>query len=204
MRLRSLFRRSHLYAVPLLLLASACSHEEPFVRGELHPEQPPIPTPDEIRQRVILIGDAGAPSVDGEPVLMTLRELAASIPQKTVVVFLGDNIYPAGLPPEGSAGREDAERALNAQLAAAGSAEAIFIAGNHDWGFSPDEGAASLERQAAWLKERSARLSPEPGCAGPGIHEFAHARVVTLDTQWWLRPADARGSCELGHDGVAA
>lgn len=198
MRFKPLFRRSHLGALTLLLLVAACSHEEPFVRGGLPSERPPVPTPDQIQQRIILIGDAGAPSVDGEPVLVALREIASAVPEKTVVVFLGDNIYPAGLPPEDAAGRQDAERALNAQLAAAGSAQAIFIAGNHDWGFSPGEGSASLQRQAAWLKGHSAQLSPNPGCPGPGIHDFAGARLVTLDTQWWLQSAEERGTCSRG------
>ncbi|MGE3345614.1 MAG: hypothetical protein AB7L71_19500, partial [Vicinamibacterales bacterium] len=62
---------------------------------------PPVGT---ITQSVVLIGDAGAPSVDGDPVLQHLRRWLEAANHDTTVVFLGDNIYPDGLPPRDARG----------------------------------------------------------------------------------------------------
>ena len=62
---------------------------------------PPAPptAPAEIDLTLFFIGDAGAPAVppDSEPVFMALRAAAASVPH-AVIVFLGDNVYPSGVP----------------------------------------------------------------------------------------------------------
>jgi len=67
---------------------------------------------------LFFIGDAGAPAAppDSEPVLVALRAAVATAP-RPVVVFLGDNVYPRGLPDSADAGRPEAERRLGAQLA---------------------------------------------------------------------------------------
>jgi hypothetical protein len=62
---------------------------------------------------VFLIGDTGAMSRGKtEPVMEMLRLHMDKSPQ-SAVVFLGDNIYPRGLPPAGNILRKDAEAALN-------------------------------------------------------------------------------------------
>ena len=54
--------------------------------------------------RILLIGDAGDSverengNLDKAPVLGALKYFAGFIPDRTAVVFLGDNIYPGGLP----------------------------------------------------------------------------------------------------------
>ena len=95
---------------------------------------PPV-APEQLALRVYLIGDAGAPDPRGEPVLQALsRDLNAG-PGKRVVVFLGDNAYPRGLPEPGRPGRREAERRLTAQIEVVTQAGATgyFVLGNHDW-----------------------------------------------------------------------
>ena len=54
---------------------------------------------------------------------------------RVAVVFLGDNVYPAGLRATEHAGRAEDERRLEAQLDAArrSGARGILVPGNHDW-----------------------------------------------------------------------
>lgn len=181
----------------ILLTAAGCSHEEPYVRdGRLG--EAPAPAPSDIVQRIVLIGDAGAPSVRGEPVLELLSEVTAEVAERTVVVFLGDNIYPAGLPAEDTRGRAAAERALGAQIEAVGDARAVFVPGNHDWANSGPDGFAAIRRQAAWVAAHgNAAMSPSSGCPGPEVHDLPGVRLVTLDTQWPLHDYERGTECSV-------
>lgn len=157
---------------------------------------PPVGT---ITQSVVLIGDAGAPSVDGDPVLQHLRRWLEAANHDTTVVFLGDNIYPDGLPPRDARGFDEAERRLMAQVDAARPARrTLLIAGNHDWNQQarPTDWDAVV-RQDARLREAGLSLSPKGGCPGPETVDVGAAlRIVTLDTEWWVhdrpRPAASR------------
>ena len=55
--------------------------------------------PQEIETTVFFIGDAGEPDPRIYPrALDSLKRQAAEAPGRTVVVFLGDNVYPNGVP----------------------------------------------------------------------------------------------------------
>ncbi len=162
----------------------------------------PVPAPGEIAASVFLIGDAGAPDSTGEPVLVALRQLLMEGTESTVVVFLGDNVYPRGLPVETAKNRSDAERRLVAQVEATelANVRTIFVPGNHDWEKSGSEGLAAIRRQGEFLTAAYAgrvRLLPERGCPGPAVQEITGAfRLVLLDTEWWLYPGVVPGSAE--------
>ena len=49
----------------------------------------------DLQYRVLLIGDAG--EINPQQQAMILDAAAKAIPGKTIVLFLGDNIYPRGL-----------------------------------------------------------------------------------------------------------
>ncbi|HEU5303315.1 MAG TPA: metallophosphoesterase, partial [Gemmatimonadales bacterium] len=138
-----------------------------------------------------LIGDAGAPNPSGEPVLQALTRDAGSGRSRRVVVFLGDNIYPRGLPAAGAPGRAEAERRLAAQVAAlrAAGATGYFVPGNHDWARFGQDGWAAVRRQEAFIDSAGAgtiHLLPGGGCPGPRAVDLGRVRLVLLDTQWWL------------------
>ena len=86
----------------MLALATACSRA-------VRPAAPPVPaaTPADVESTLFLIGDAGAPSED-EPVLAALEQMVRATPEPKYLVYLGDNIYPRGLPDSGAIGREEA------------------------------------------------------------------------------------------------
>ena len=96
----------------------------------------PVAPLDSIELSLFLIGDAGSKAYDGEPVLHELSRQSDSLrPVKQFVVFLGDNVYPRGVPPAGHPTRDDAERKVAAQVLAIrkGGAQGFLVPGNHDW-----------------------------------------------------------------------
>lgn len=147
---------------------------------------------DYIVADVFLIGDAGEPGRDGEPVLEALSRRLDDRPERAVVVFLGDNIYPEGLPPEGDDDRAEAERHLLLQMEVPLDlgARAIFVPGNHDWSHSRADGWDRIRAQAAFIDAHGDTLVtmlPRDGCPGPAVVDVAGAvRLVAVDSQWFL------------------
>jgi hypothetical protein len=164
---------------------------------------PAAPLPA-VETRLYLIGDAGAPA-PGDPVFKALAGQIAGDPARSIVVFLGDNIYPAGLPPEGAPGRKEAERRLDAQIdvVRGSGARGVFVPGNHDWGAWGAAGWETVKRQGRRIAARGGTalsLLPADGCPGPVVRDFdRRLRLIALDTQWWLhayaKPLHPKSSC---------
>lgn len=195
-------RRGAAWAAVAALLALACEVAEPAA-GTATPLS-------DVETRLYLIGDAGAPA-PGDPVLRALSSQVAADPARSMVVFLGDNIYPAGLPAQGTPGRKEAERRLDAQvdLIREAGARGIFVPGNHDWGAWGPDGWDAVRRQGRRVASRGGpgvAMLPPDGCPGPVVQDVeAHLRLIVLDTQWWLhaypKPLHPDSSC--GHDSEA-
>src|SRR5678816_1219077 len=92
------------------------------------------PNPTGVVETIFLIGDAGEPDPRlPADVLDSLAVQAAGVGARGTILFLGDNVYPAGSVEPGSANYSDAIRRLDAQIRAVpGGATGIFIPGNHD------------------------------------------------------------------------
>ena len=163
----------------------------------------PAASDGDIVQSILLAGDAGAPRLD-DPTLVALTREAARFPGQTTVVFLGDNLYPAGLSAAGASNRVEDERRLGAQLAVIqqSGARGVFVPGNHDWADGGADGWAAVRRQDAWLRDQGAgraELLPGGGCPGPELRDLGDAfRLVALDTQWWLHEHDRPFGVEAG------
>jgi hypothetical protein len=171
------------------MLTAACATRQPGTPPALRPD------PAGIETSLLLIGDAGAP-VANDPVLAALTREIGRDAAATTVVFLGDNIYPRGLPDGAAESRRDAERRIDAQIAAAVRARnVLFIPGNHDWAHHGDDGWNAIRREARYLADNSAaRLLPDDGCPGPSVVDPGPgARLVLLDTQWWLHGGSRPG-----------
>lgn len=186
------------YAVAFTVVLASCSRGPVPNAHVIRPGPPALFDRDSILQTVLLIGDAGA-ARRSDAVLVALRRMSDESPSRTLVVFLGDNVYEAGLPPGEGPEVERLENVLRAQLWSAGTARAIFVAGNHDWRDYRHEkkawvgGRDAVVRQAAFITRESggrALFLPAAGCAGPAVFPFASARdtlrVIAIDSQWWL------------------
>jgi hypothetical protein len=166
--------------------------------------------PDEVAATLYLIGDAGDPDPAGEPVLRALARELVSGGRERVVVFLGDNAYPRGLPPSGDPTRPEEERRLSAQVRAVTEAKATgyLVLGNHDWARFGRDGWNAARRQETFIDsigEGRVFLLPRGGCPGPSTVDIAdRVRLILLDTQWWLhqgpKPEDPTSSCPADAD----
>ncbi len=171
----------------------------------LPPPLPPIPARDVVTS-VFLIGDAGSAS-ETDPVLQELTRQATAAPRTSAIVFLGDNLYPRGMPDTSAFDRKEKEERLDRQVAVARNSGimAYFVPGNHDWARMTREGWDAVRRSEAFIRERGegkARQIPRNGCPGPEIVDVGRTiRLVALDTQWWLhrsdfpRPIDSVSTC---------
>ena len=178
----------------VLLLAGACRPRVPGIEI----------APAEIETSVFLIGDAGEPDPRkvGVP-LDSMRAQTAVAPERAIIVFLGDNVYPEGMPEEGAAEWADSRRRLDAQVASVPpGARGIFVPGNQDWAGETPYGLYSIRQQEQLITSlaggRDVRMLPGNGCPGPAILDVGRLRLVLLDTQWWLQDyivRDAESDC---------
>jgi hypothetical protein len=181
-------RAGALGACLLALLAACTPALEP---AKVEPA--PVAPIDSLELTLFLIGDAGSKAYDGEPVLEELAIQSDSLRRvKQFVVFLGDNVYPRGVPPVDDPHREDAEKKIAAQVYAIrkGQAQGFLVPGNHDWARQGREGWNSIRRQDTLVAEfggKDVRLLPHGGCPGPEVVDLGtHLRLIVLDSEWWV------------------
>ncbi len=202
-------RFSTILAIAPALVLAACG--EPVLEGPNYPaEGPPWISADygteaaplQVRERVILIGDAGL-YLENDPTLAAIGQWSNPV-SDTTVLYLGDNIYDNGLIEEA---REEAERIISQQLAATAALK-VFIPGNHDWGKDPAErNVAAIRNQQRFVDAWPAgntRFLPRDGCMGPSVLEFTEGRqrapqvvLVLLDPTPFMTPR-LREDCPQG------
>jgi hypothetical protein len=164
-------------------------------------EPVPVPAPEEVEWTLLLAGDAGGPYED-DPVLAALTRTAAVAPGRSTIVFLGDNIYPRGLPDSLDPLRPEMDRRLLRQVETATTtgAYAYFIPGNHDWDKHGPDGWNAIVRQGDAVRRMGAgqaELLPPGGCPGPEVRDVgARLRLVLVDTHWFLHPNERPGPAE--------
>lgn len=169
-----------------LNLFTGCSHLNPYYRNKFDPSHTFLSDKNNLRTRLLFIGDSGD-TRENDPVLRKLRDWASKVPEKTVVVFLGDNIYPAGMPEKGDSERAEAERRILAQteVVKKSGARGFFIAGNHDW----KRGLPGLIREENFVKQELGRdntFLPSGGCPGPTKIDLENIRIIVIDSYFWL------------------
>jgi len=160
-------------------------------------QAPPPPVEnDAVAETLFLIGDGGDPARGGEPVLIALRRQLEHSAWHATVAFLGDNVYPAGLPAPEDPDFPEMARRIDDQVDAVkdSGARVVFIPGNHDWAKEGPDGWEATRRQEKRVEERggpNVSFLPNDGCPGPEVVDTGERlRLVALDTQWWLHPHD--------------
>jgi hypothetical protein len=195
-----------------IFLSAGCSTSL-YIKEDIEQSVPPADESD-ILQRVLLIGDAGEPSSDfREPILKAMENQASLLPQKTINIFLGDNIYPYGFD-ESIADKLECERRLTEQVKVMESSNTpgIFIPGNHDWGNGEGDGWKKIKAQGDFISKfgnPGIQVLPEAGCPGPKYLDLGKdLRIIFLDTQWWLQNEKNKpltGNCDCNpvtEDGI--
>ncbi len=123
-----------LLCLPALLLGCA-TYKTKYTGDNQVPDRPPA---KEVAHTFYLIGDAGlSPTGTMNPALKAFQARLAKADSNSTAIFLGDNIYPAGLPDprDSTQAYLQAKNNLDAQLQtlAGFPGRPLFIPGNHDW-----------------------------------------------------------------------
>ncbi len=142
-----------------------------------------------------LIGDAGKSPIGGmNSVLRAFKQELASANDNSTAIFLGDNIYPAGLPDkkDSTIAYREAKSHLDAQLNTLEDYKGrpLFIPGNHDW---YNDGLKGLERQEDYVKKKLEQKNPflpENGCPIEVVKISEQTVIIALDTEWYLTDWD--------------
>jgi len=162
---------------------------------------------------VFLIGDAGNAQLgESTPALSILKPHLEKATKNSSVVFLGDNIYPVGMPPKSKTeDRELSEHRLNAQLDILKNFKGrpIFLPGNHDW---YRYGLKGLHRQEKYIEKKlNAGIEdeddwgnyflPDDGCSGPDVIEVNEKLVIiVIDSNWFVINWDKYPTINSGCD----
>jgi hypothetical protein len=153
---------------------------------------------DSVKTRVILVGDAGE-LIKGQASVLDAIKKNIKLDKKTVVVYLGDNLYDHGLPHETYSRYLDIKAALDSQLnlLKGTQAKGYMIPGNHDWENGGARGYETVRRQQAYVDLYSngkVEFFPKEGCPGPVEVELGDDIVlVMMDSQWWIHQNDKPG-----------
>lgn len=154
-----------------------------------------------VKHSIYLIGDAGKDTLPGSALMLLEEELM--LHRNSTVMFLGDNIYPAGLEgKDGSRKKKMSELKLLAQLERTRNHEGyiFWIPGNHDWKAGKWQGNQLVQEEAKFVEEYYANdrtikndsghvFIPSKGFPGPvfeEVEEFGY-NVIAIDLQWWLQ-----------------
>jgi DNA repair exonuclease SbcCD nuclease subunit len=156
---------------------------------------------------LLLIGDSGNIKRNQPDEAMELMRNHLPEQPESCVVFLGDNVYPQGLPDENHSLRKDAEAVLNKHHEALDGykGKVIFISGNHDWNKGKADGIEYVLRQEKYIHQlfhQQALFIPEWGCPGPTLVDLnEQVCIIAINTQWWVqkgfRPIGKSNNCNV-------
>lgn len=153
-------------------------------------------------ESLILVGDAGASNKSYMRFLQQEAEKTAA----TTVVFLGDNVYPRGIPAREDPKYDEAKKLLllQAKPFINSTARAFFVPGNHDWADSESEGWDNVRNEETLLAKTlgTGTLRPSSGCPGPDvIHNSKFLYVIAVDSMWFLhrfsKPTAGNSECQF-------
>ncbi|HVU58767.1 MAG TPA: BamA/TamA family outer membrane protein [Puia sp.] len=159
---------------------------------------------DRVIQRMYLVGDAGELADGHHPVCDWLKAHVDWNDTSNVLVYLGDNIYPHGMPDVGAKDYETAKRIIDYQISVVEGhpAKAYFIPGNHDWRKGKPGGWDQIKNQASYingLQLPNVAMLPAGGCPGPVEVRVGEKMVlVCMDSQWWLEDEGDRPGLQSG------
>lgn len=159
----------------------------------------------QLTHSVYLIGDAGLSKADQKKYQDLIKDHFDSTISNTFI-FLGDNIYPNGMPDRHNIERVEAEDILLAEINLVKDlhASAYFVPGNHDWKRGRRRGLEYLKNQAQFIDSvanDNAQMLPHNGCPGPVEIKISNELVlIIIDSQWFLqkrnKPYGASSGCE--------
>lgn len=204
-------KRNFLLLATVILVCSCATSSLKLAKSEKDWKSK-TPGGEKIKHSIYLIGDAGGAKMDKSTIPLIELQKHLKVDDRnddaTDVVFLGDNIYPVGMPPVGHENRADAEHKLNVQLESVRAFEGniTFVPGNHDWYTFGREG---LKRQEEYIESYLSQYNetftdffrPSNGCGNVDVMIIADKiALLAIDSHWFLtdKPKDYDYSdCEI-------
>jgi hypothetical protein len=162
-------------------------------------QRPAVPRGDDsVKLRVVLVGDAGA-LVKGKSMVLDAMKATVKPDNRTVLIYLGDNLYDAGLPDETYTSYSSIKAALDSQIniLKGTKAKGFMIPGNHDWENGGVRGLETIIRQQRYVDlhgDGQVEFFPKRGCPGPvEIPLGDDVVLIVMDSQWWIHDNDKPG-----------
>ena len=195
--------RKYCLSLSILILTGCATVKTKYVNKE---QSIDVTTNKEIEHTFYLIGDAGKSPINGmNPVLKSFKKRIEKADKNSSVLFLGDNIYPAGMPDpkDSTEAYLKAKSHLDAQLNTLKNYKGspLFIPGNHDW---YTEGLVGLEREQEYIQKVLGSKDvflPEDGCPLETIEINDNLIVIAIDTEWyltnWNKRPDINDKCDI-------
>jgi predicted phosphodiesterase len=194
-------KKANLYFLALTFLLQSCATFKPQYSSNNQQEIYPIDK--KVVHTFFLLGDAGNDLIkdtvnDSNSLVNNLNKA----PKNSTLLFLGDNIYPIGMPKLDDKNRNDAEKKLQNQIDIASTfkGKIIFIPGNHDW---YSNGVEGLKREQDFVEKQLGKKSflPKNGCAIETVNISNDIVLIVVDSQWyisnWDKEPTINEDCEI-------
>lgn len=182
-----IFKKFFFLLLTIFVVFSCATYKPQFKENWQNPE---YPLDKEVEKTFYLIGDAGlSPMGEMNNALTAFHNyLKTEKVSGNYTLFLGDNIYPSGMDPEGHPRRKESENMIDAQYNAVKdyNGHTFFIPGNHEWYNGGPIGVARQERYVESLFENQDVFKPSNGCALESISVSNNIELIIIDTQWML------------------
>ncbi len=187
-------------ALLAILLSSCGTKKHAFLsKHTLGWQSLQLPNDNDKVHSLYLIGDAGKLDNIEDTTNYVISAMASMIDlndANSSVVYLGDNIYPIGLPTsKEKEERRIGEMILHAQLDPLKKfqGQTYIIPGNHDWNKDKKGGLKAINRQENFVESRfgtqgRVHFYPNMGCGDPEVVKINKEVVyIFIDSQWWLQ-----------------
>jgi len=186
----------------LLIFLPSCANYKLNISKNITDPIPKLPDTLALTHTLYLVGNAGnAKNNKNEQTMRLVQKHLSKAPEKSSIVFLGDNVPARGFPGKGSSQRPRAERALDAQLKTLKEfkGKAFMVPGFNDW----KKGRAGIDRIEKYVQDYPGidiRWEPDDGCSGPDDEDDLtdDLVIVFIDSQWWMMDWKSEPELNLG------
>ncbi|WP_372756055.1 metallophosphoesterase [Mariniflexile sp.] len=179
------FRQSIILIISTFFVVACATYKPQY---SVENNQVSFPVDKTITHTFYFIGDAGNSPIGSETeTLQYFKGELSEASKNSTAIFLGDNIYPKGLPKKNKSGRDFAEHQLNVQINSVKDFEGktVFIPGNHDW---YSNGLEGLKRQEEFIEDALGKNTflPENGCPIEKVNISDDIVLIIVDSEWYL------------------
>lgn len=148
----------------------------------------PLQDSSKVAHQFFLIGNVGSTDHHkNKNTLKTLQNILNTAPASSTLLFLGDNVYPQGMPDKNDNEYKKAKSNLEDQLNITKNykGNTVVIPGNHDWHHGL-KGLKNQERVVTRYQNNKKGFLPKNGCPIDKIKLEDNITLITIDSQWFL------------------